>query len=145
MHVLSIEFGLHTPRKCLHLCIRMQGAGVKMSTSRASVSLIACSATCCCSGSSMCAASDDLQANQATFDTTCDKYHLSRVVEKGGAHSRGASQRPMRRRCRANTLAAIAASMDKLVCVPPAVPRGRWMEWLHEWSHSPRAARQRIQ
>ena len=108
MYVLSIEFGLHTPRKCLHLCIHLQGAGMKMSTSRGSVSLIACSATCCCSASSMCVASDDLQANQATFDTTCDKYHLSRVVEKGGAHSRGASQRPMRRRCRANTLAEIA-------------------------------------
>ena len=145
MHVLSIEFGLHTPRKCLHLCIHLQGAGMKMSTSRGSVSLIACSATCCCSASSMCVASDDLQANQAKVDTTGDDYHLSRVNEKGVAHGRGASQRPMRRRYRANTLAATAVSIAELMCVPSAVPRGRWMEWLHEWSHSPRAARERIQ
>ena len=145
MHVLSTELGLHTPRKCLHLCIHIQGAGMKMSTSRASVSLIACSATCCCSGSSMFVASDDLQANQAKVDTTGDDYHLSRVDKKEVAHGGGASQRPMRRRCRADTLAEIAASMAKLVRVPPAVPRGRWMEWLHEWSRTPRAARQRIQ
>ena len=73
MYVLSIEFGLHTPRKCLHLCIHLQGAGMKMSTSRGSVSLIACSATCCCSASSMCVDSGDLQANQAKFDTAGDK------------------------------------------------------------------------
>ena len=76
----------------------------------------------------MCVASDDLQANQATFDTTGDKYHLSRVNEKGVAHSRGASQRPIRRRYRADTLAAIAVSIAELMCVPPDVPRGWWKE-----------------
>ena len=51
----------------------------------------------------MCVASDDLQGNQAKVDTTGDDYHLSRVNEKGVAHSRGASQRPIRRRYRAST------------------------------------------
>ena len=126
MHVLSIEFGLHTPRKCLHLCIHLQGAGMKMSTSRGSVSLIACSATCCCSASSMCVASDDLQASQAKVDSTCDKHHLSCVNEKGVAHGCGASQMPTRRRYRADTLAKIAVSIAELMSVPPDVPRGWW-------------------
>jgi hypothetical protein len=76
----------------------------------------------------MCVASDDLQANQAKADTTGDSYHLSRVDEKGVAHGRGASQRPMRRRYRANTLAATAVSIAELMCVPPDVPRGWWKE-----------------
>ena len=93
----------------------------------------------------MCVASDDLQANQAKVDTTGDDYHLSRVDKKEVAHGGGASQRPMRRRYRADTLVEIAASMAKLVCVPPAVPRGRWMERIHAWSHSHRFALAGIQ
>ena len=110
------------------VCIHLQGAGMKMSTSRGSVSLIACSATCCCSASSMCVASDDLQASQAKVDSTCDKHHLSCVNEKGVAHGCGASQMPTRRRYRADTLAKIAVSIAELMSVPPDVPRGWWKE-----------------
>ena len=68
----------------------------------------------------MCVASDDLQANQATFDTTGDDYHLSRVNEKGVAHGCGASQIPTRRRYRADTLAKIAVSIAELMHVRAA-------------------------
>ena len=76
----------------------------------------------------MCVASDDLQANQAKVDTTGDDYHLSRVDKKEVAHGGGASQRPMRRRYRADTLAKIAVSIAELMSVPPDVPRGWWKE-----------------